>query len=41
MVAVLEYDTPGYVSSNEEATENAQGIQDSILNDKFNVEVSP
>jgi hypothetical protein len=27
MVAVLDYYTPGYVSSNEEATENAQGKQ--------------
>jgi hypothetical protein len=36
MVAVLDYYTPSYVSSNEEATENMQGKQDSILNDKFN-----
>jgi hypothetical protein len=36
MVAVLDYYTPGYVSGNEEATENVQGKQDSILNDKFN-----
>jgi len=36
MVAVLDYYTRGYVSSNEEATENVQGKQDGILNDKFN-----
>jgi hypothetical protein len=39
--AVLDYHTPGYVSSNEVATENMQGKQDSILNDKFNGKVSP
>jgi len=36
MVAVLDYYTPGYVSSNEEVTENVQGKQDGTLNDKFN-----
>jgi len=31
MVAVLDYYTPGYVSSNEEAIKNVKGKQDSIL----------
>jgi len=30
------YYTRGYASSNEEATENVQGKQDGILNDKLN-----
>jgi hypothetical protein len=41
MVAVLDYYKPGYISSNEEATENVQGKQDSILNDKFNGKANP
>jgi hypothetical protein len=31
MVAVLDYYTPCYVSSNEESTENMEGKQESIL----------
>jgi hypothetical protein len=35
MVAVLDYYTPCYVSSNEQAKENMEGKQESILNIKL------